>query len=60
MALIAASFLIMENRLCIYLMVATGLAVLIRNLPAIKRISEGTEVKYTLREDLTYKLDNQF
>ena len=60
LALIAASFLIMENRLCIYLMVATGLAVLIRNLPAIKRISEGTEVKYTLREDLTYKLDNQF
>ena len=60
LAMIAASFLIMENRLCIYLVVLTGLAVVIHSLPALKRISEGREIKYTLREDLTYKLDNHF
>ncbi len=60
LAMIAASFLIMEDRLCILLMVFTGAAVLIRHITAPGKISRGEEPKYTLREDLTYKLDNKF
>ena len=60
LALMAASFLIMENRLCIYLMIITGAVVLIRHIPNVKKILNGQEIKYTLREDLTYKLDNKF
>lgn len=60
LALVAASFLIMENRVCIYLMVITGVVVLVRQIPNVRRILNGQETKYTLREDLTYKLDNKF
>ena len=59
--MMAASFLILEDRLCILLLLFTGLAVLIRHLPALKKISEGTETKIDLRKiDLTYKFENKF
>ena len=59
--LMAASFLILEDRLCILLVLFTGLAVVIRHIPALKRISEGRELKIDLRKiDLTYKFDNKF
>ena len=61
LVVLAASFLILEDRLCILLLLFTGLAVLIRHLPALKKISEGTETKIDLRKiDLTYKFENKF
>ena len=61
LAMMAASFLILEDRLCILLVLFTGLAVVIRHIPALKRISEGRELKIDLRKiDLTYKFDNKF
>lgn len=61
LVVMAASFLILEDRLCILLLLFTGLAVLIRHLPALKRISDGTETKIDLKKiDLTYKFDNKF
>ena len=57
----AASFLILEDRLCIWLLLFTGLAVLARHLTAVKRITDGTEMKIDLGKiDLTYKFDNKF
>ncbi len=60
LALMAASFLIMDNRVCIYLMVFTGLAVVIRHIPNIKKMLNGEETKYSFREDLSYKFDQKF
>ena len=61
LVVMAAAFLILEDRLCILLLLFTGLAVLIRNLPALKRISEGQETRIDLGKiDLTYKFDNTF
>ena len=41
-------------------MIITGAVVLFRHIPNVKKILNGQEIKYTLREDLTYKLDNKF
>lgn len=61
LVVMAAAFLILEDRLCILLLLFTGLAVLVHHLPALKRISEGAETKIDLAKiDLTYKFDNKF
>lgn len=61
LVVMAASFLILEDRLCIWLLLFTGLAVLVRHLTAVKRITDGTEMKIDLGKiDLTYKFDNKF
>lgn len=61
LVVMAASFLILEDRLCIVLLLLTGLVVLVHNLPSLKKISEGVETKIDLAKiDLTYKFDNKF
>ena len=61
LALMAASLLIVESRVCIYLLLLTGAVILVRHFRNLKRIMDGKEEKFNLsREDLTYKFDNIF
>ena len=61
LALMGASVLIVESRVCIYLMMLTGAAILVRHFKNLKQIADGKEEKFNFsREDLTYKFDNIF
>ena len=61
LALMAATVLIVESRICIYLILLTGAAVLVRHFRNLKQIADGKEEKINFsREDLTYKFDNIF
>ena len=52
---------VVESRVCIYLMLLTGAAVLVRHFRNLKQIADGKEEKINFnREDLTYKFDNIF
>lgn len=54
------SVLVVEDRLCMLLLIGAALLVLARHLPALRRIAKGTEERFSLKTDLTYKLDSKF
>ncbi len=54
------SALVVENSLCTWLLIGVALLVLARHLPALRRILNGTEERFSFQTDLTYKLDSKF
>jgi len=57
---VIASLLILDDRLLTLLALFTAVIMVFRHIPAIWRISRGTESKISLEEDLSYKLDEKF
>ena len=55
-----ASLLILEDNLLIILAVLTAALVLVKHIPALRRIVKGQEEKYSFRLDLSYKFDEKF
>ena len=60
LVLAAASFLIVETKLCVYLLAFTGAALVVRHIPAVKKILEGKAEKLSFTEDLSYKFEEKF
>ena len=56
----AASVLIVEDNLIVTLVALTAALVIVKHIPALRRIIKGQETKYSFREDLTYKFDEGF
>lgn len=57
---ILVTVLVVDDRLLMILCILTALMVLVRNIPAIRRISKGTEMRLSLEEDISYKFDEKF
>lgn len=55
--MLVTAILVADQRLVIYMSLATLLIVLIRNLPSIVRIAGGKELKLSFEKDLSYKFD---
>lgn len=55
-----ASLLLVDDPLVMKLALFTGLAVLVRHIPAVLRMLSGRETKLSFEEDISYKLDNKF
>ena len=58
--LIITSILVVESQLPMLLLIGCAVLVLVRHLPALRRISRGQEERLSFKEDLTYKLDSKF
>ena len=56
-AFIVVSVIVVEDTLLTRLALFTALLVIFKNIPAMIRILRGTEIRYSSREDITYKLD---
>ena len=56
-AFIVVSVIVVEDSLLTRLALFTALLVIFKNIPAMIRILRGTEIRYSSREDITYKLD---
>ena len=56
-AVILASVLVIDDKLLILLNVFTALLVLIKHVPAMARLVKGTESKFKIEEDISYKFD---
>ncbi len=54
------SVLMVDDRLLMMLCILTAGIVLIKNLPAIPRISQQRELRLSLEEDISYKFDEKF
>ena len=57
LAVILASVLVLDDKLLILLNVFTAALVLIKHVPAMARIAKGTESKFKIEEDISYKFD---
>lgn len=57
---IGAAVLVLDDRLTILLCVFTALLVILKHIPAMLRLAVGREEKFVLKEDITYKFDEQF
>ena len=55
--MLITAILVADQRLVIYLSLATLLVVLMRNLPSIIRIAGRKEMKLSFEKDLSYKFD---
>lgn len=60
LACIVVSLLVVEDKLCILLIVFACAAVVIRSIPDLRRMFKGAEEKLAVREDLGYKFDLKF
>lgn len=60
LAMAFASLLIVDDKILLYLALLTGVAVVLKHIPAISRVLKGKEAKLTLAEDLSYKFDEKF
>lgn len=58
--MIITSVLVVENDLAMNLMIFSAVLVIVRHLPAMRRILRGEEERLSFKEDLTYKLDSKF
>ncbi len=56
-AMILASVLVLDGNVLILLSVFSALLVIIKHLPAIFRLIQGTEEKFEIVEDISYKFD---
>lgn len=54
------SALVVEEGLVLRLLVFTAGLILIKHIPALIRIIQGREFRFSLEEDITYKLDERF
>ena len=57
---ILVTVLVVDGQLLTLLCVLTAALVLIRNLPALRRIPQGKELRLSLEEDISYKFDETF
>ena len=57
---ILVAVLVVDDRLLTMLLVLTAGIVLLKNLPAIPRISKKKEMRMSLEEDISYKFDETF
>ena len=60
LASILVAVLVVDDRLLTMLLVLTAALVLLKNFPAIRRISQKTEMRLSLEEDISYKFDEKF
>ena len=60
LASILVAVLVVDDRLLTMLLVLTAAIVLLKNFPAIRRISQKTEMRLSLEEDISYKFDEKF
>lgn len=58
--MIITSILVVENALSMRLLIACAALVIVRHLPALRRITRGEEERLSFQQDLTYKLDSKF
>ena len=52
--------LVVDEQLLIILCILTAAVVLVKNLPALRRIAQKTEFRLSLEEDISYKFDEKF
>ena len=52
--------LVVDDNLMRMLLILTAGIVLVKNLPAIRRIANKTEMRMSLEEDSSYKFDETF
>ena len=55
-----ATVLVVDDNLLRMLLILTAGIVLVKNLPAIRRIANKTEMRMSLEEDISYKFDETF
>ena len=60
LASILVTMLVVDGTLLRMLLILTAVIVLIKNIPAIRRISRKTEMRMSLEEDISYKFDETF
>ena len=58
--LLLVTILLVDEDLTIRLMVFSCLLVVFKHIPALIRIVQGREFRFSLEEDITYKLDERF
>lgn len=54
------SVLMVDNRVALYLLIGSAALVILKQLPALRRINRGQEERLSFQTDLTYKLDSKF
>ena len=59
-ASILVAVLMVDDRLVLILCILTAAIVLVKNLPAIRRIARKQEMRLSLEEDISYKFDEKF
>ena len=57
---ILVTVLVVDGSLLRMLLILTAGIVLVKNLPAIRRIANKTEMRMSLEEDISYKFDETF
>ncbi len=57
---ILVAVLVVDDRLLMILCILTAAIVLVKNLPALSRISQKQEMRLSLEEDISYKFDEKF
>ena len=60
LASVLVTVLLVDDRLTRLLLILTAAIVLVKNLPALRRISRKTEMRMSLEEDISYKFDEKF
>ena len=57
---ILVSILVIDDSLLRMLLILTAAIVLLKNIPALRRIPQKTEMRMSLEEDISYKFDQKF
>jgi glycerol-3-phosphate acyltransferase PlsY len=52
--------LVVDDDLILRLIVFTSLLIIFKHIPALVRIVQGREYRFSLEEDITYKFDQRF
>ena len=58
--LIMVAVLIIDDALLMRLLIFSAVLVIFKHIPAMIRLMQGKEFRYSLEEDITYKLDERF
>ena len=57
---ILVTVLVVDDNLLRMLLILTAAIVLLKNIPALRRIPQKTEMRMSLEEDISYKFDQKF
>ena len=52
--------LIIDDAMLMRLLIFSAVLVIFKHIPAMIRLIQGREFRYSLEEDITYKLDERF
>jgi len=58
--LIMVTVLLVDETLIMRLLIFSAVLVICKHIPAMIRLAQGREFRYSLEEDITYKLDERF